>query len=258
MRLPSRGILIAAALLASPAAAEDWSWSLTPYLWMSEIGLDASVNDHEVLEREADLADVMDGLDFALQLHLEGQRGRHGVLLDLTYWDMGDDDKRYPAPGPVPGEVVVKGDLETTILEAGGIFDPKGDGTGFSLLYGARLLDMDQELDARYDFPGQLPDPSRRYAVSGTLLDGMIGVRYAGPFAGSWSGLFRADLSAGDTELTWNALAGVGYALGSSGRYTAFLGYRYMEIELEEEDARAEVELQNKLGGFITGLRIAI
>ena len=30
-----------------------------------------------------------------------------------------------------------------------------------------------------------------------------------------------------------------------------FFGYRYMEIEFEEDDARAEVETQAKLGGFV-------
>ena len=32
-------------------------------------------------------------------------------------------------------------------------------------------------------------------------------------------------------------------------------GYRYMEIGFEEEDARAEVETQVKLGGFIGGVK---
>ena len=46
------------------AEAQDWQWSFTPYVWAAEVGADVSINDHEVLEREADLADVLDSLDF--------------------------------------------------------------------------------------------------------------------------------------------------------------------------------------------------
>ena len=58
--------------------------------------------------------------------------------------------------------------------------------------------------------------------------------------------LVRADLAAGGTELTWNALAGVGYGFGAGRSKQLFVGYRYMEMEFEESDRSAEIELQNK------------
>jgi hypothetical protein len=241
----------------APAVAQDWEWSVTPYAWLTEVGLDASINDEEVLEREADLSDVLDSLDFTLQLHLEGQKDRHGVLFDLYYADLGDDDRRFTLPAPAEGTIVVKGDLEMTILEAGGLWNPRADGTGFTLLYGARVIDIDEEIDARFDLPGPLPDPSRRYSASTTLVDGMVGARFVAPFADRWSFVLRADVSAGGSELAWNSMIGLGWSFGAGERYTLFGGYRYMEIEFEEEDERAELELQNKLGGFIAGLRFA-
>lgn len=246
--------LLAALALAPPAHAQEWQWSVTPYLWASEVGADVSVDDQEILEREADLADVLDSLDFTAQVHAEGQRGRHGVLFDLVYFDLGDDDHRFQLGGPLGGEVVAKGDLEMTILEAGGIFDPRGDGEGVALLYGVRVLDVDEEIDARYDFgPGSTP--SRRYSASTTLADALLGARWVGRMSDRWTFHLRADASAGGSELTWNAWTGVGYAFGASGRYALLAGYRYMEIEFEEEDARAEIESQIKLGGFIAGLK---
>jgi hypothetical protein len=178
-------------------------------------------------------------------------------MIDLYYADLGDDDRRFTLPGPAEGTLVAKGDLEMTILEGGGLFNPRGDGTGFTLIYGARVVDLDEEIDVRYDLPGPLPDPDRRYSASTTLVDGLVGARWVAPFADRWSFVLRADASAGGTELTWNSMIGLGWSFGAEGRYTIFGGYRYMEIEFEEEDASAELELQNKLGGFITGLRIA-
>jgi hypothetical protein len=252
-RLAALGF-VAVLIPAAGAQASPWQWSITPYMWLSEIGVDASINDQEVLEREADLADVLDDLDFSLQLHAEGQRGRHGLFFDFSYTDLGDDDKRFALPGGLPGEIVAKGDLEMTLIEVGGLFNPRGDGTGLTLLYGARVVDADEEIDARYDFgPGSTE--SRRYEASATLADGLVGARYLGRLSDRWSFLLRADVSAGGTELTWNAWTGLGYSFGAGGRHALLAGYRYMEIEFEEEDRRAEVESQVKLGGFIAGLK---
>lgn len=232
--------------------AQDWRWSVTPYMWASEVGADVSINDHELLEREADLRDVLDSLDFVAQAHVEGQNGRHGLFFDGTYYDLGDDDRRYSL-GSV-GEIVIKGDLEMTILETGGLYNPRGDGNGFTLIYGARVLDLDEELDARYDF-GSGSTGGRRYSASGTFFDGLVGARYVAPISERLSVILRADASAGGTELTWNAWTGLGWSFGGARQHALFAGYRYMEIEFKEDDARAEVETQVKLGGFIGGVK---
>jgi hypothetical protein len=248
-------LAVAALGFAGAAHAQGWRWSVTPYVWAPEIGADVSINDHEVLEREADLKDVMDTLDFVAQAHVEGQNGRHGLLFDATYYDLGDDDHRFALDDG--GEVVIKGDLEMTILEAAGIYNPRADGSGVTLIYGTRLLDLDEELDARYDFgPGSTP--GRRYTSSGTFFDGMVGARYVAAISERWSAILRADVSAGGTELTWNAWTGLGWTFGAARQNTLFLGYRYMEVEFKEDDARAEVETQTKLGGFITGIRFGL
>lgn len=244
---------IAAFALATPARAE-WRWSFTPYFWASEVGADASINDKEVFEAELDLADVVDALDFAIQGHLEGQNGKHGLFFDVTYIDMGDDDHRFPANGPLGGEIVAKGDLEQTLIEAGGLFNPRGDGTGLTLLYGTRILDIDQEIDARLEIANRTT-ASRRFETSSTLVDLLFGARVLHPINERWSYLLRADVSAGDTELTWNAQTGFGYQFGKKGNKTLFFGYRYMETEFEEADTNAELELQTKMGGAVVGLK---
>lgn len=250
-----RAVLAAIAMLAAAApASADWRWNFTPYFWASEIGTDVSVNDQEVIETEADLADLIDGLDFAIQVHAEGQNGKHGVFFDLTYMDMGDDDRVYPLSGPLGGEIVAKGDLEQTLIEAGGIYNPRGDGTGLSILYGTRILDVDQETDVRIDVLNQTL-AERRFEASSTLVDGLIGARFVHPINERWSYLFRADVSGGDTELTWNAQTGFGFTFGAQRNKTLFFGYRYMEMEFEEADRLAEIELQNKMGGVVVGLK---
>ena len=239
---------IGALIAATPAAAGDWAWSITPYGWFTDVGADVSINDHEITEGEVDVADILDDTDFLIMGRLEAQNGKHGLFGDLLFLDLGDDDRVVPLPGPGSRQLVAKTDLETTILDLGGIYNPRGDGLGFALLYGARIIDMDQEIDARIEV-GPGTTPSRRIEASGTLFDGLLGVRYVVQLSDRWLFNFRADASTGGSELTWSALVGAGWTFGEDGRHALLGGYRYMEVEFEEEDRNAEVETQLKLAG---------
>ena len=61
---------------------------------------------------------------------------------------------------------------------------------------------------------------------------------YTAPIGNEGSFILRGDVGAGDTDLTWNALAGFGYQLGQSGKYQLGIVYRHMEIELEDAGRR--------------------
>lgn len=237
-----------ALLAATPATASDWAWSVTPYAWFSDVGADVSINDKDFVDSKTDVSDILDDTDFLLMLRVEAQKGKHGVFGDLLFLDLGDDDRRVPLSGPAGGTLVAKTDLETTILDIGGIYNPRGDGTGFALLYGMRILDVDQEIDARIDF-GPVSSPSRRFDASGTLYDGLLGVRYVSGFADRWLFNARADVSTGGSELTWSALAGFGWTYGEGGRNALLFGYRYFKVELDEADANAEIETRLDLTG---------
>lgn len=247
--------LVTALGFSGPASAGDWQWTITPYAWLTDVGVDATVNDRDLSGGEVDGADLLSKLDMTLQLHLEGQGGRHGVLFDLTYLDLGGDRVVSDLPGILPGTVELEGDFSTTIAEVGGIYNPRGDGTGFALLYGARIIDVDLEIDA--DFSSVLLD-DRIYHSGGTLYDGMLGARWVGALSERWTLRLRGDVSSGGTELIWNALGGVGYSFGREGRYTALAGYRHMAAEFDEDDARAEVETEVTLSGAFVALAIRL
>ena len=252
----SIGALVAAALgVASPAAASEWEWTVTPYVWLADVSTKFSINDQDVLANEVDVEDILDDLDFSIQMRVEGQRGRNGVFLDLSYFDFGDDDKTQSLPNAPGSELVVKGDLEQTFIDAGGIYNPRGDGFGFALLYGARIIDVDEELDIRVDTPAGAT-PSRRVSGSGTLYDGLVAGRYLGRLGERWFILTKADVSTGGSELTWGAVLDFGYSLGQSSRYRLVAGYRYLKIELQEDDVRAEVESRLTMAGPHAGLVI--
>lgn len=247
--------LLAAVSLSRTAAASDWEWSFTPYIWATNVGADVSINDRQAADKEIDFSDLAEDLEFAAQGHLEGRRGRHGAMLDVFYVHLADDDKSFALPAPLAGEALVDGDLTLTIVDLGGVFNPRGDGEGFSLLYGGRAVDRDIELDARFAVaPGVTL--AKSYGVSETLYDALLGARYVGRITPRWTYAVQADASTGGTELTWDTLAAFGYSFGDSGRYTLIAGYRYMDIEFEKDNNLGNIDAQVTLSGFISGLKI--
>ena len=111
-----------------------------------------------------------------------------------------------------------------------------------------RLIDLDIEADVTVPPP---IDAATRLETSGTFTDGMVGVRYNGPIGENWLFLVRGDISAGDTDGTWNALGGFGYKFGRDDRYAVLFGYRHMAIEIEEESAGRKIENELTMSGPI-------
>ncbi len=246
-----------AGLMTAPALSaqeSEWSWSLIPYLWGAGIEMDVAVDEEDVIMAKADFDDILDRLDFAGQVHFEGQRGPAGFFVDLQFFDFDDDERTFQG-GQLPASVSAKGDLEMWLVEAGGLYSPGKDLTGFAVLYGIRMYSVDQEIDFEVSTMGS---PTGRVEFDDTLVDGLVGVRYTHRFGTGWSIGGRGDVSAGDTEVTWNALAHAGYSFGESDRYTVLFGYRQMVIDFEDGETRSgsSIEPELTMSGPFAAFRI--
>ncbi len=254
MRAPDtlRFTALALALLAisTTATASDWNWTLTPYGWAADVTANVTVNDREVIDAEVDFSDLIDDADFAGMLHLEGNQGSFGFYADAVFADFGDEPRIYQRPN-LPFPIEAESDLEMTILEAGGVWYPGGEGKGFGVHYGARVIDLDQEIDVL--LVGGLPTDRRVVDVSETLVDGLVGARYVSEFGDGWSFALSGDVAAGDTDGSFSALAVFGYHFGASDQYALRFGYKHLAIEIENEDRLAEVETEFTMSGPVLG-----
>lgn len=214
--------------------------------------MDVSVNDRQVVNTTIDIRDLVEDIDLTLQVHGEAYRGMHGLLLDAFYVKLSDDAKTFPIPAVPGGTVVLTPELAMTILEVGGILDPKGDQESFQLLYGARIIDQRADIDAQFTLGG--PPVNRSYEPGDTVYDGLVGARWIKRFGRGWGAVLRADVSAGGTEFTWNANTMLAYSFGKDGRFAVMGGYRRMEVEFKEKDS---VESEMTLSGPIVGFRFA-
>jgi hypothetical protein len=253
-RTARASLAIAAALLlggAAEAGASDWKWSVTPYVWATDMGVDVSIDDRKVVDEKIAFNDLLEDVDAVAQVHVEAQRGAHGVMFDLFDVRLSEDDNRVALPVPPGGEAVLSSESGMTVLEVGGIYDPHGDQQGFAFLYGTRILQQRAEIDARFELaPGT--SIARGYETKDTLYDGLVGVRYTRRFSPRWIYQMRVDASTGGTELTWSAGSTLAYALGKNGRYAVLAGYRRMVVDFK---ADGSLDADMTLSGFVTGLR---
>ena len=81
-------VLALAASATAAAAAEDeprWEWSITPYVWATDIGEDLKLDGDVVGGDDTAFSDLVDKIESSLQLHFEGVRDRWGLFQDVSY-----------------------------------------------------------------------------------------------------------------------------------------------------------------------------
>jgi hypothetical protein len=149
--------------------------------------------------------------------------------------------------------LVLDTQLGMTIFDVTGVYDAGADGKGFALLYGGRLINQRNNVDAMIEFDHQAGE-STSLDSSDTFVDGLIGVRYVGSLPGRWSYAVAADASTGGTELTWSASPMIGYTFGADSQYQLTAGYRHMVVDF---DTAASVDMDMTLSGFLIGFRYA-
>jgi hypothetical protein len=234
-------MLVGSAAVAESQQDDSWWWSITPYIWASDISEDLLVKDRITGGGDTEFRDLLDIADTTLQLHFEGQRDRWGLFGDLTYIELSDSQS---------GELgVLQFDVEIkeVLLEAGAIYRPGGRTGKLDLLFGARYLSVDE----KYSLQLGESDPIGPVVDEG-YLDALVGVRYNIPLGQRWLCSLKGDVSAGGTDYMWTAQGVVGWLFGAKRNSGVFLGYRYRDMKYTKTDV---VEVKKTLSGPILGLR---
>lgn len=246
-RILAPGFLVLLALPASVQAEEGWDWFVAPYLWMSDVGADLKVKDQD-LEISESFSDILDKLDLAYQIHFEGVNGRFGFFGDYTYIRLGDKTSQGP--------LTLDSEMTTWITEFAGVYRPSAQFDGIQAFAGLRYLKVDQQMKIKGDL--ELPiEPSPSVRLDESFTDFMIGLRYLGNFSENWFYSLRGDWAGGGSEGTWNLVGSVGWRFPGWESGSLMLGYRYMDMELEDKAQGTRVNLDMTMNGPYLGLGIA-
>ena len=249
-------LLLSIAGVAEAQDSEQWAWTVAPYLWAADVGLDLTVNDDATIGGDAAFRDLLDKVDSVFMGHFEGRKGRWGMYLDTIYMDLSDSKSVAVGPGgPILGDLDADAAMKMKLFDAGALYRLRepGDDLQFDLLAGLRYVDVDVDLDLVLPGPAMMPVEIR---TGPSETDLMLGARVIGRFAGQWHWALRGDYSFGGTEGTYNGLATLGYTFGANGLFTLTAGYRYMSIDIAGKTQRgnpseADITMSGPIVGFI-------
>jgi opacity protein-like surface antigen len=218
----------------SESEDDEWDHSLAIYLWGASMG--GTTADGTGVE--IDFKDILKNLELAFMGSYHARKGKWSFMSDVIYLDVSGDNELDPMPenGGI-FDVTTTGNLDMkswVIHMAGGynLYDD-GEGTTTDVVFGARYLDL--STDMRIDFDLSLPEqsPSISFSASDTVLDAIVGLRGVVSLGDRWFMPWGGNAGAGGSDLSWQAMVGVGYKASSWADIA--LTYRYLKFELDSD-----------------------
>lgn len=234
-------LLCLASLAAAAQAAEGggWDWMVAPYGWAASIGTDLQRSQPPSggVSTDTDFDDIVDKIDGAFQIHIEGRGDHFGMFTDFTFLGLADSHDRP--------RFHTESDLDTRLFELAAVWSPgEHRHRGWDLFAGLRYIDVD--LTVQFDPENPLFDTTT-FDGGDSFSDFMIGARYNFHLSDRWGLTLRGDGSFGDTEGTWNVSGVFQYRM----KHGAWLfGYRYLSVELETGDSNTDITMNGPMVGY--------
>lgn len=243
LTIGSLAAVFATSAVAQPGA-EAWKKRIAIYGWLPDISgktrFPAGGSGPDI---EVDAGTIVSNLNFTLMGAIDLRKGKWGMFSDVLYMDLGDtsSDTRDFTLGstPIPGDVTLdtRFDLKSWVWTLGATYALVDSGTNLTqLLLGARMLDMDQSLGFTFNGDiGSLPLPGRSgtAVVDATNWDAIVGIKGHVFLGGQqkWFLPYHADIGTGDSDLTWQAMTGIGYSFSWG---ETVLSWRYLEYDMDD------------------------
>jgi hypothetical protein len=244
--------LAAAVPAHADASSDDWQFRVIGYGFVPDIQGTALFPAGNAAEIDISAEDLIENTHFAAMAAFEARKGRFGGFVDLIYMDVGDSIQNAPAIGagslPLPPGVTAdaKLDVEATVFTAGFAYRPLAtDAATLDVFAGTRQLDATTTLDWSFSAPfGPFVGPAQagRASVTGDAWDGIAGAKGELGFGATraWFLPFYADVGAGDSDVTWQAAAGLGHRFG---RFEAIATWRYLRWEFDASSRLEDLDL---------------
>jgi hypothetical protein len=186
------------------------------------------------------------------------QKGRWGFLTDVMYMDVSGSKSntrnvligpRNELPAGVSADLNL--DIKALVWELAGTYQLSADPTApVDVLAGARMLDLKQTLG--WDFSANLgplqPTRSGSSEIKATNWDAIIGLKGQirfGPYR-EWFVPYYVDVGTGDSDLTWQAIAGVGYSFKWG---DLIAGWRYLDYNFKSSSKVDDMSLSGPMFG---------
>ena len=192
---------------SSAPAPGDWQFDASAYLWAASIG------GHSATGAEIDIgfSDIINNLDLALMGHFNAGKDKWRLSADVIYMDISatNGDNRLTARPGLSASSDSKLSMKAWILTPGVNYEILGNDQGsLDALAGVRFLSLDIGIKTKTDVA--LGSNKVKSSDSGNVWDGVVGLNGRVKLSGNWTLQYYGDIGTGQSDLTWQAYAGVG------------------------------------------------
>ena len=228
--------------IARAGDADTWQYQGTIYVYAPSISAESRFPESGGgSSASIDGEDILNALEFAFMGAFEARRGDWGVLTDLIYLNLGTSasGSRAIAIGgtdlPAGAAADIHYDLEGWAWTLTGNYRLSSGARTLDLLAGARLLDIESGL--KWNVTGDVssvPVIDREGAHTSRLrnVDAIVGLKGRIGFGQSeqWFVPYHLDLGTGESDFTWQAMAGFGYTFDWGDFLVAL---RYIDYDMQ-------------------------
>jgi hypothetical protein len=221
--------LVAAATLSGANAQtsprpDDWQYRFILYGYFPSIGGSTTFPAGTGSSVNVDADTILEHLKFTFMGTFEVRKGHWGGFTDLLYMDLGGsksetrdvtiDGVQLPAGVTAGLQLDLKGTVWTLAGTYRMIASPESTVDVFG---GARLINLREKLGWEFSANvGPIDGPGREGSSEQKLenWDGIVGVKGRLAFGPGreWFVPYYADVGTGESDLTWQAIGGIGYA----------------------------------------------
>ena len=216
--------------------SDEWKFNGIVYLWGAALkGTTTSGSKLDI-----SFSDIVDNLDFGIMGVIGAQKGKWGFSSDILYLDI-SKDVNVPLEPPVElTNIGIEGWVVTPIVSYRVV---ESEQLSLDLLAGARYLYLKSPMEFNNAVSTSEHDD---------MWDGIVGVKGEYEFNEKWYMPFRFDVGTGDSDVTWQAFAGVGYKYEN---FDFIAGYRYLDWEFEDSDPALGMLTDLDLSGPVIGAK---
>jgi hypothetical protein len=235
------GVVVAMPAAAQSRSPDDWSWRAAINLWLPNVKMTSLIDlpGGGNIVADTDPGSYLEKLKFVFMGSLDGHRGPYSAFADIVYLDFGDlksEVRTITGPGgavSIPVDSGTHSDLKGFVgTFAGGYAISQTPGARHEAFAGLRYTKMKVRLNWHLNGSTGILARDGTVEESKDFFDGVVGLRGRSDLGGPRDFRYYADVGTGTSQLTWQAMAGVGY------RFTwgdAVLGYRHLAYDLQSD-----------------------
>ena len=238
---------------AQDAVSDDWSFTVTPYLWGLAADGDVTV-DGQKSDLDIGFDDLLDELNYGVMLEGEVRKGRFGVLANVLYADLGHSTNI--------GAIDIDPDLDVFWGSLAGFYRlGPWDLDGTAGEEGPKLI-VDAYAGLRYTYADLDLDISPGPDVGGheDWVDPIIGLRTIWALTPRWNLSVHGDIGGFGvgSDFAWQATGLVGYRFDLFGERDAnvLAGYRALHQDYSTGSGANKFEYDATLHGPVVALMI--